>query len=165
MNLSQGFAPSARPDARSLILGSMPGVASLDADQYYAFPRNVFWRIMGELFNAEPELGYSSRLQILCSNHIALWDVVQTCHRPGSLDSNIAADGMIINDFNGFFVHHPQIKRVFFNGQKAASLFKKMVLPDLKGNFECLTLPSTSPANAATGYARKLEAWSVIKSK
>lgn len=167
MKLSQGFEPLARPHARALILGSMPGVASLNAHQYYAFPRNAFWKIMGELFNAGPELSYPSRIQILGSNHIALWDVIQTCHRPGSLDSDIAADGMITNDFQGFFEQHPHIRRVYFNGQKAASLFTRMVLPnlegDLAGGFECLTLPSTSPANAASSYAVKLAAWSVIK--
>ena len=152
------------PNAHILILGSMPGVASLNADRYYAFPRNAFWKIMGELFDAGPDLNYPERLQILGSNHIALWDVIHSCHRPGSLDSNIAADGMITNNFNGFFVQHPQIQRIYFNGQKAASLFRKMVLPSLKSNFEYMTLPSTSPANAASSYVKKLQAWSVIKS-
>lgn len=164
MKMSQGFAPLAQPDARSLILGSMPGVASLEANQYYAFPRNAFWKIMGELFNAGPELSYLSRLQILAANHIALWDVIQACHRPGSLDSDIAADGMITNDFNVFFEQHPLIRQVFFNGQKAARLFEKKVMPDLEGHYKCLTLPSTSPANAASSYAKKLAAWSVIRS-
>jgi len=163
MKLSQGFAPHAREDAHTLILGSMPGVASLDADQYYAFPRNAFWKIMAELFNAGPDLSYASRLQVLCSNHIALWDVIRSCHRPGSLDSSIAADGMTTNNFNEFFVQHPQIQRIFFNGQKAASLFKKMVLPGLEADFEYITLPSTSPANAASSYAKKLAAWSEIR--
>jgi hypoxanthine-DNA glycosylase len=164
MKLSQGFAPLARPDAHTLILGSMPGVASLDANQYYAFPRNAFWKIMGELFSAGPGLNYPSRVEVLGSNHIALWDVIQACHRPGSLDSNIAKDGMITNNFNGFFNQHPHIRQVYFNGQKAATLFEKKVLPGLEDNFEYQTLPSTSPANAASSYAVKLAAWSVIRS-
>lgn len=143
----------------------MPGVASLDANQYYAFTRNAFWRIMGELYQAGPELDYHARLQILSSNRIALWDVIQSCHRAGSLDSAIADDGMITNDFNRFFAQHPQIRQVYFNGQKAANLFKKRVLPGLQGDFKCITLPSTSPAHAAKSYAAKLEAWSVIKSE
>ena len=161
--LSQGFAPVARPDARLLILGSMPGVASLEAVQYYAFPRNAFWKIMDDLFAAGPDLNYPSRLQKLADNYIALWDVIETCHRPGSLDSAISEDGMATNDFNGFFKQHPQITHVYFNGQKAAGLFKKKVLPALTGHYEYHVLPSTSPAHAAKSYAAKLEAWSVIK--
>ena len=119
---------------------------------------------MGELYNAGPDLDYHSRQRALASNHIALWDVIQTCQRSGSLDSAIAADGMITNDFCGFFEQHPQIRQVYFNGQKAANLFKKRVLPSLNSNYEFITLPSTSPAHAARTYAEKLEAWSVIKS-
>ena len=162
MKLSQGFAPISRADARMLILGSMPGVASLEAVQYYAFERNVFWRIMGDLFSAGPEMDYQERLEVLLSNHIALWDVIGTCHRPGSLDSAISKDGLEINDFVGFFKRHPQISQVCFNGQKAAELFRKKVMPGLSGQFNYVTLPSTSPANAARNYVSKLEAWSVI---
>jgi double-stranded uracil-DNA glycosylase len=161
--LSQGFAPAARPDARLLILGSMPGVASLEATQYYAFPRNVFWKIMGDLFAAGPELDYPSRLAKLSENHIALWDVIEACHRPGSLDSDISETGLATNDFSDFFNQHPHITNVYFNGQKAAGLYKKKVLPGLTGHYEYHVLPSTSPAHAAKNYAAKLEAWSVIK--
>jgi len=164
MKPAQGFAPVARPDARLLILGSMPGVASLEATQYYAFPRNVFWKIMGELFGAGLQLDYFSRLQKLNENHIALWDVVDTCFRPGSLDSAISEDGLAVNDFEGFFKTHPDINQVFFNGQKAAGLFQKKVAPGLTAELEYRTLPSTSPANAASSYAVKLAAWSVLKS-
>ena len=119
---------------------------------------------MGELFDAGPELSYPSRIEVLGSNHIALWDVIQACHRPGSLDSNIAKDGMITNDFSSFFKQHPHIRQVYFNGRKAATLFEKKVSPGLEDNFEYQTLPSTSPANAASSYAVKLAAWSVIRS-
>jgi hypoxanthine-DNA glycosylase len=163
MKFSLGFEPVARPDARVLILGSMPGVASLEATEYYAFQRNAFWKIMGDLFGAHPQLGYMARLQKLKENHIALWDVIQSCHRPGSLDSAISDEGMETNDFTTFFEKHPHISHVFFNGQKAAALFKKRVTPGLNGQYGYVVLPSTSPANAATGYAAKLEAWSVLK--
>jgi len=163
MEFSQGFAPVSAPDARVLILGSMPGVASLEATQYYAFPRNVFWRIMGELFGAAPQLDYPLRLQKLNENHIALWDVVQACHRPGSLDSAISEAGMETNDFSGFFEKHPHISHVLFNGQKAASLFNRKVAQVLTVQLDHLVLPSTSPANAASSYAVKLEKWSVLK--
>jgi len=160
---SLGFKAVARADARVLILGSMPGAASLQATQYYAFPRNVFWKIMGELFAAGPELDYSLRLQRLINNHIALWDVIAACHRPGSLDSNISTSGLVTNNFNDFFERHPRITHVFFNGQKAAGLFEKKVAPGLGGDYHYCTLPSTSPANASKSYAAKLEAWSILQ--
>ena len=163
MELSQGFEPVARTDARLLILGSMPGVASLEATQYYAFPRNAFWKIMGDLIAAGPELDYPSRLQKLMTHHIALWDVIKECKRPGSLDSAISKDGMTTNNFADFFASHPQITHVCFNGQKAADLFRKKVAPTLSGQYEYLTLPSTSPAYAAKNYTAKLEAWAVLK--
>jgi TDG/mug DNA glycosylase family protein len=163
MKLLQGFAPVAQAGARKLILGSMPGIASLEAVQYYAFQRNVFWKIMGDLFAAGSELDYPLRLQILGKNHIALWDVIKTCRRPGSLDSAISEDDLAINDFNCLFKQYPQINEVYFNGQKAAGLFKKRVAPGLKQSCGYTVLPSTSPAYAARSYADKLEAWSVIK--
>lgn len=164
MKLSQGFAPVSRQDAHLLILGSMPGQASLVADEYYAFTRNAFWKIMGELFGAHQELDYTTRLQKLVDFQIALWDVIGRCHRPGSLDSSISADGMITNDFDGFFSRHPRITHVCFNGQTAARLFRQKVQPQLQREFVYHTLPSTSPAHAARSYEAKLEAWSVIKS-
>ncbi len=117
---------------------------------------------MGDLFAAGLSLDYQSRLQILKDNHIALWDVIDTCHRPGSLDSAISSDGMVWNDFDRFFDQHPQVTHVYFNGQKAAGLFKKKVMPNLPGDYRYEVLPSTSPAYAAKSYAAKLEAWSVI---
>lgn len=164
MELSQGFPPVSGADARLLILGSMPGKASLEAAEYYAFPRNAFWKIMGELFGAGPELDYPSRLQKLLSQRIALWDVIGSCHRPGSLDSAIVDDGLVTNDFEHFMAQHRHISHVCFNGQTAATLFGKKVQPGLTGDFVYHTLPSTSPAHAARSYADKLEAWSVIKS-
>ncbi|MCW8924902.1 MAG: DNA-deoxyinosine glycosylase [Xanthomonadales bacterium] len=163
MELSQGFPPVSKPDARVLILGSMPGKASLEATEYYAFPRNAFWHIMGELFGAGPELDYRSRLRKLTSRQVALWDVIGKCHRRGSLDSAIIDDGLKTNEFAVFFKQHPHISHVFFNGQTANRLFTKNVRPGLAGNLVYHTLPSTSPAHATKSFAEKLEAWSVIK--
>lgn len=163
MEVSRSFTPVANKDARILILGSMPGVASLEATQYYAFPRNAFWKIMGELFNAGPDLEYEKRLGRLTCHHVALWDVIASCQRPGSLDSAISKEGLATNDFYGFLNQHSNISHIYFNGQKAANLFKKLVKPGLRKQFEYQTLPSTSPAYAAKSYAEKLQAWSVIK--
>lgn len=118
---------------------------------------------MGDLFGAGPQLDYPLRLQKLRENHIALWDVIETCFRPGSLDSAISETGLAINDFNGFFKNHPQISHVYFNGQKAAGLFNRKVAPGLATRLVYRVLPSTSPANATSSYAAKLEAWSVLK--
>ena len=163
-NTIRGFPPLASASAKRLILGSMPSVASLEAAQYYAFPRNAFWHIMGDLFGAGPELDYLQRVERLTAAGVALWDVIATCRRPGSLDSAIESEGLRSNDFQAFFHQHPGIAHVYFNGQKASSLFRKRVLPGLDANVVLHTLPSTSPANAGLNYAAKLEAWSVVKS-
>jgi len=138
-------------------------VASLQAGQYYAFQRNAFWQIMGDLFAAGPALEYTARVARLAQAGIALWDVIETCHRPGSLDSSITGKGLKSNDFVTFFAHYPEINQVYFNGQKAAALFNKKVLPGLSGRLQLHTLPSTSPANAGMSYAAKLAAWSIIR--
>lgn len=114
------FAPIENPAATVLILGSMPGKASLAAGEYYAHPRNAFWAIMGELIGARPDLPYQDRLKILRSSGIALWDVLGSCVRKSSLDSHIEIDSAVPNDFKSFFLRHPNITRVFFIGTKAS---------------------------------------------
>ena len=163
MRQVQCFAPVENANAHLLILGSMPGEASLRAGQYYAHPRNLFWRIMGELAGAGPASPYEQRIQALRSANIALWDVLHSCSRKGSLDSDIDNGSLIANDFAVFFRRHPKISHVFFNGVKAEECFRKFVLPYIETNpIEYLRLPSTSPANASIPYERKLEAWRVI---
>jgi TDG/mug DNA glycosylase family protein len=160
-----GFPAVAGDGARVLILGSMPGVASLEKNQYYALPQNAFWRIMGELFGAGIDLPYADRLQTLVSHRIVLWDVLETCQRPGSLDSSIKLATARPNDFQCLFREHATIRWVFFNGQKAADIFSKKVLPTLGPEFGekvYQTLPSTSPAHASMTYAQKLKIWSTI---
>lgn len=153
----QSFAPIAAPDAEILILGSMPGVASLEANQYYAHPRNAFWRIMGELFGAGTELPYAERQDILKSRRIAVWDVLQFCQREGSLDSNIKDE--VPNDFARFFAAHPHIRRVGLNGGKAAVSFHKYAVEHLPPKASIVTLPSTSPAHAAKTFEQKCAEW------
>lgn len=162
----RSFPPVAAPDARRLILGSMPGEASLSAGQYYAHPRNAFWRIMGDLLGAGPALPYPARLARLTAAGIALWDVVADCERRGSLDAAIVRESVQANNFRHFFAEHPGIEQIFFNGTAAENLFRRHVLPRLDGvSRELHRLPSTSPAHAARGYAEKLAAWSVIVAK
>lgn len=163
MSHAQCLAPVAETCATALILGSMPGQASLRAQQYYAHPRNTFWQIQGELFGANPQLPYAERLAILQSQGIALWDVLATCFRPGSLDSDIETSSAIANDFSTFFRSHSQIRRVFFNGAKAAETFQREVSPQLEiSGLLYQRLPSTSPAHAGMSFAKKLVAWRVV---
>ncbi|MDD4914004.1 MAG: DNA-deoxyinosine glycosylase [Methylococcales bacterium] len=157
------FPPISAADARLLILGSMPGKVSLAAAEYYAHPRNLFWPILGELVGAAPALDYAERSRILKAHGIALWDVLESCRRDGSLDTNIDKSSMVANDFAGFFSAHPHIGRVFFNGVTAEQTFRKQVLPVLDGNIPVLQrLPSTSPAHAALSFAEKLQSWRSI---
>ncbi|MFA5941978.1 MAG: DNA-deoxyinosine glycosylase [Sinimarinibacterium sp.] len=157
------FPPIEDERARILILGSMPGRESLRANQYYAHPRNAFWPIMGEISGALPALPYEQRALKLRAAGIALWDVLASCTRPGSLDSDIAPDSIHPNDFAAFFKKHPHISRVYFNGSMAELSFRKHVLPHL-GHLALLLerLPSTSPANASLRFEQKLEAWKTI---
>ncbi|MHB8829642.1 MAG: DNA-deoxyinosine glycosylase [Syntrophales bacterium] len=157
------FLPVADSDAEALLLGSMPGRASLAAGQYYAHSRNHFWPIIGELFGIAPDIPYTERLDILRFNRIALWDVLASCTRKSSLDAHIAKESEIVNDFELFFAEHPHITDVFFNGRKAEQIFLKRIKPLLKAReLACHLLPSTSPAYAAISYRSKLEAWSML---
>ncbi len=161
---STGFPPIARSDARLLILGSLPSRASLEARQYYAHPRNAFWRIMAELFGAGGS--YAERCARIRQHGIAVWDVLHSSVRPGSMDADIRLDTARVNDFDGFFDTHPQLSAVCFNGKKAQSLYLRMVEPATAGriaNYD--VLPSTSPAYAALGFGDKLEAWRDTLSK
>ena len=157
----QGFPPLARVDARILILGSMPGEASLQAGAYYAHPRNAFWSIMGAACGATPDLPYAERVLRLQAAGIALWDVVGRCRRQGSLDSAIEAGSVEVNDFLAFFQVHRSIGQIFFNGTAARDLFQRHVRPQLAGlpELPMRCLPSTSPANAVCRPAEKTSIW------
>ncbi len=160
--LSFGFDPVATPQARVLILGSLPGRRSLADAEYYAQPRNAFWRIMGELVGADPHLPYAQRLRRLTSAGIALWDVLAAARRPGSLDSAIERSGIVVNDIDGFLTRHTQVRLICCNGGKAAELLQRNVLPTLTGRAAFIAwqqLPSTSPAYASMPYEDKLRCW------
>lgn len=161
----QSFPPIADPNARILILGSIPGKASLEAGEYYAHPRNQFWPIIAELLQCGPLPDYPSKAQALLDANIALWDVMQSCYRPGSLDAAIDKSSVVANDFQGFLAAHPRIQQIFFNGATAEQTFRRLALPDLLDtNLHLQRLPSTSPAHAALSLQQKLQSWSVITS-
>ncbi|GJL75931.1 DNA-deoxyinosine glycosylase [Nitrosomonas sp.] len=164
MTTIYSFAPIVDRHAEILILGSMPGQASLSANQYYAYPQNAFWRIMGELLGFNPAVAsYMEKTAALKKARISLWDVLQSCRRKGSLDANIETQSQTVNDFQAFFTEYPRIRTVFFNGGKAQTCFKQYVLnqnvPDSIRSLQLTRLPSTSPANATLSFARKREQW------
>lgn len=121
---------------------------------------------MSDLFNA-PVDSYVACKKLITSNHLALWDVLQYCEREGSLDAAIRDDTMIVNDFTAFLQKHKTITHIFFNGAKAAQVFKKYALPKLPSEtaarLSMAQLPSTSPAHAAMNFAEKLTKWSAVK--
>jgi len=165
-----GFSYIARPDARVLVLGSMPGRKSLALQQYYGHAQNSFWPIMAELFGFSAELDYETRLNCVLDQQIALWDVAHQCVRPGSLDQAIEMETVVANDFATFFVDHPDVDSIFFNGRKAQQLYQRLIM---RAEDRCQTisvpalnvhlLPSTSPAHASISRQQKLDQWSVVK--
>ena len=159
----QSFAPVTPASARCLILGSMPGTASLDANQYYAHPRNGFWKILQSIFGGSIET-YEHRLQLLAANRLALWDSLKHCHRPGSLDASIQTDSVECNDFNTLLQQHPTIELIAFNGKAAEKWFRKLALPELGSAEACtlVSLPSSSPAMAMLSLEQKTEQWRTV---
>ncbi len=159
VEVSTGFPPVAAPDARVLILGSLPGQRSLEAAQYYAHRQNAFWRIMAELFGIAGD--YESRCEQLTQHGIALWDVLASSVRPGSMDADIQLEGSQPNEFAGFLVEHAEITRICFNGRKAEEIFRRFVMPSLSSVVpKLVSLPSTSPAFASMAFDQKRDAWS-----
>lgn len=152
------FAPLSDAYAQVLILGTMPGIKSLEANQYYAHQQNTFWKIMGSVCGFDPHLPYEARTANLLAQRIAVWDVLHSCQREGSLDSAINA--AIVNDFDAFFRQHPLIHRICFNGTVAERYFMSHVMPGLRHNqFTYIRLPSTSPAHARMRLPEKIHAW------
>ena len=157
VQIKQGLAPVARPDARLFILGSLPGDASLSAARYYAYPQNQFWRLVGEAIGEDlAALEYGSRLQRLAERRVGLWDVIASAQRRGSLDQAIRDVGH--NPLADFFSSFAQLQAVAFNGATAAALGRRL----LGGTgLTLIDLPSSSPANTRP-FAEKAEAWRLI---
>ncbi|AYN04227.1 DNA-deoxyinosine glycosylase [Flavobacterium sp. 140616W15] len=155
---SYSFEPIASPNATILILGTMPGIKSLELGQYYGHKQNNFWKLVFSIFKEDITDDYQAKKEILLKNNIALWDVLKYCDRVGSLDSAIKNE--ITNDFEAFLKEHSDIKTILFNGQKAAAFFKKHI--PLSDDYKLITLPSTSPANASKSFEIKRKEWEVI---
>lgn len=164
MSWSESFAAECDQSVQVLVLGSMPGLVSLVATEYYAHPRNSFWPIMEKLFAIDCSEPYQQRIQSLMEKRVGLWDVYQSCYRPGSLDSDIDKKTAEINDFKALFKICKNLNAIVLNGKAAESAFKKHVLKGVPEHIKILAMPSTSPAYAAMSFDEKFKYWSKIKS-
>lgn len=150
-----GLSPITGPAPRILVLGSFPSILSLGHSEYYGNPRNRFWAVMERVLDIPAGLPYAERTRRLTQRGVALWDVVASCERPGSADSRIR--NPVPNDLAGFFYGHSTLRLVALNGTAAARLYHRFAeIPGLPS----ITLPSTSPANAAMGFEEKVRQWS-----
>lgn len=156
----ESFPPVIDSRTKVLILGSMPGIASLEKQEYYGNIRNTFWKIIFEIFDKGPTQNYQQKLDFLKSKRIGLWDMLASCERKGSLDSNISLG--VVNDLKKLLRTYPNIKIVLFNGTKAYDLFKKEIGFTCFENIVFKKMPSTSPANTLR-YDLKLEEWKALK--
>lgn len=160
MTAITSFAPIEGESARVLILGSIPGIASLSAGQYYAHPQNAFWKIMGKILDISPTAAYQSRIEALQCANIALWDVLESCFRPGSMDAAIDLNTAKTNDIAALMRRQPDLQIICFNGSTAEKIFKQRIQTSL-GNvsIKYIRLPSTSPAHASISFDDKVDAW------
>lgn len=159
--LSYGLPAVWQADAQILILGSLPGVASLQAAQYYAHPRNQFWPLLQQLFGIDASQSYDDRIAALQQQRLALWDLIGAAERPGSLDSAINTASMQLNDFSTLLQDLPALKAIWLNGGTAAKAWQKRVKAglNLPVTVQVFTLPSSSPAHAALRFTDKLQHW------
>ena len=165
MSTIQSFAPIEPTQAKILVLGSMPGKASLRAQQYYAHPRNAFWPIWSRLLGFDADLPYEQKVAQIKAGGVGVWDVLAACTRTSSLDSDIVESSIVPNDFASWFERQPKTQAVFCNGAKAFDSYRKYVIPALATDYAALPvirLPSTSPAHASLTLDNKFVDWSVV---
>lgn len=156
-NMITAFPPILPERAHTLILGTMPGEKSLAIQQYYGHPQNQFWHFMGDIFGAEPSLPYGTRVDILKQCGVAVWDVLKSCHRSGSMDADIK--NPIVNDFEDFYQKNPTIKLVVFDSLTAEKFYWRFVSPTLSKDLIYRRVPSPSPAYAQLNYETKRVLW------
>jgi TDG/mug DNA glycosylase family protein len=155
----RSFPPIVDPQARVLVLGTLPGEESLRRQEYYAHPRNLFWPIVFALFDVAPPADYSARLAFVTAHRIALWDVCETGEREASADATIRRERP--NAIDALFADHPKIRAVAFNGTGARRLYDRHF--NRRPDFTYLALPSTSPAHARIDFAGKLNRWAALR--
>ncbi|MBV8325085.1 DNA-deoxyinosine glycosylase [Chryseobacterium sp.] len=156
-NRISSFPPLIDFRSEILILGSIPGVKSLEKQQYYAHPQNKFWRIIFELLQEEFTEDYTQRIKIIKKHHMALWDVIDSCERKGSLDSEIKNEEA--NQIEELLQKHPNIKAIFCNGGKSYKSLQKLLGKNYR--IPVILLPSTSPLHTVS-FEKKLEEWKKI---
>jgi TDG/mug DNA glycosylase family protein len=152
-----GFSPTTCGDARILILGSFPSQKSLERTEYYGNPKNHFWSIMETLLSIDHTLPYVDRIRALGEHRIALWDLVGSCHRTGSMDTAIQEP--VLNDIPAFIDKNPGLRLIALNGTTARRYFDRL---RIRGPADVITLPSTSPAHARLTILEKTDLWHVI---
>lgn len=153
-----GFPPIVDEQCRVLVLGSMPSVVSLERQQYYGHKQNYFWPMLFSLLEEPYSDDYSKKKDLLLRHHIALWDVLASCEREGSLDSNITDE--VPNPIGQLLTDYPSIRYILFNGGKAYQSFKKY-FPDLLKQIAWQQMPSTSPAHTMK-REEKRNRWQMI---
>ena len=151
--ICKSFDPVFAPDAKMMIVGSMPSVKSLADAQYYAHPRNAFWPILFDIFGQMPHNDYIRKMDLIRGNRLALWDAAACCYREGSLGSNMR--DIVYNDFSALYAQCPGIRTVLCNGGTAHTLFMKS---GFAGDRRVIRMPSTSPAYTMP-YEKKLSVW------
>jgi hypoxanthine-DNA glycosylase len=156
-NRISSFPPIINNTSKIIILGSIPGVKSLEKQQYYGHPQNKFWRIIFELFNEEFTEDYAERIAVLKKHHIAIWDVIDSCERKGSLDSEIKNEEA--NQIPELLEEYPNIQAIFCNGGKSYKNLQKLLGKNFR--IPIYLLPSTSPLHTIS-FERKFEDWKRI---
>lgn len=153
----EGLAPVVDANTRLVVLGSFPGVASLQAQQYYGHPRNHFWPVLAALWQLDLRAAsYAQRIAAVRAHGLGIWDVYASCERIGSLDS--AIENARLNDLASLTRRAPQLQAIAHNGGESARAMRVTRALGLPVH----RLPSTSPANASWSFERKLAAWRAV---
>lgn len=157
-----GLPPIVSNTTEILILGTMPGRLSLERKEYYAHPRNLFWQFIEDILNIRKDDPYEQRCERLQISHVGLWDILKTCTRESSLDSDIDENTIVCSDLDSLLRENPNISKFVFNGKKAESLYRKYVASSLVNMGRSIRLdsvPSSSPANASISMQTKRQKW------